>query len=309
MLSMDTMTILPIALALAGIACFALYFGMRRPAAMVSIEERLAQFSDRQYTLEELELALPFTQRVVSPIILRFARSASRLTPRSSTEKLRVKLIEAGSPSRLGPTEFLGLKIVLAGVLGGLVFLMMAISGQALMQLVVLPAVVGVIGYMVPGIWLGRKVKERKKNIQSSLADAIDLLTISVEAGLGFDPALQRVAGKWNNELTFEFRRMLHEMRIGKSRREAMRELATRCNVEDLNVFIASIIQADQLGVSITQVLRTQSRQLRVRRRQRAQEQAQKAPIKMLFPMAFLIFPAIYVVILGPAIPRLIEGL
>ena len=101
---------------------------------------------------------------------------------------------------------------------------------------------------------------------------------------------------------------MLHEMRIGKSRREAMRELATRCNVEDLNVFIASIIQADQLGVSITQVLRTQSRQLRIRRRQRAQEQAQKAPIKMLFPMALLIFPAIYVVILGPAIPRLLES-
>jgi tight adherence protein C len=101
---------------------------------------------------------------------------------------------------------------------------------------------------------------------------------------------------------------MLHEMRVGKSRREAMRELATRCNVDDLNVFVSSIIQADQLGVSITQVLRTQSKQLRIRRRQRAQEQAQKAPIKMLFPMALLIFPALYVVLLGPAVPRLIEG-
>jgi tight adherence protein C len=176
------------------------------------------------------------------------------------------------------------------------------------MQLVGIPLAVGAVAYMIPGMWLGRKIKERRNNIQTSLADAIDLLTISVEAGLGFDPALQRVADKWENELTWEFRRMLHEMRIGKSRREAMRELATRCNVDDLNIFVSSIIQADQLGVSITQVLRTQSRQLRIRRRQRAQEQAQKAPIKMLFPMALLIFPALYVVILGPAIPRLIAG-
>jgi tight adherence protein C len=161
----------------------------------------------------------------------------------------------------------------------------------------------------MPGMWLSRKTKERQKGIQMALADAIDLLTISVEAGLGFDPALQRVADKWENELTWEFRRMLHEMRVGKSRREAMRELANRCNVDDLNIFVSSIIQADQLGVSITQVLRTQSRQLRIRRRQRAQEQAQKAPIKMLFPMALLIFPALYVVLLGPAIPRLVEGL
>lgn len=299
---------LPLALGLAGIACIILYFGLRRPAAAVSIEERLAQFSDRQYTLEELELTQPFSQRVLSPIFLRLARSVSRFTPRSSSEKIRIQLIEAGSPSKLGVTEFMGLKVVLAGFCGGLIFLMMALSGQSLMQLVAFPLVVGTIGYMIPGIWLSRKIKDRRNNIQMSLADAIDLLTISVEAGLGFDPALQRVADKWENELTWEFRRMLHEMRIGKSRREAMRELATRCNVDDLSVFVSSIIQADQLGVSITQVLRTQSRQLRIRRRQRAQEKAQKAPIKMLFPMALLIFPALYVVILGPAIPKLAAG-
>ncbi len=299
---------LPLALGMAGVACFILYFGMRRPVADISIEERLAQFSDRQFTLEELELALPFSQRVLAPFFLKFARSVSRFTPRSSTEKIRTQLIEAGSPSKLGVAEFLGLKLVLAGIGGGLIFLLMAFSGQSLVQLVLFPIVVAGICYMMPGIWLGRKIKERRNNIQMSLADAIDLLTISVEAGLGFDPALQRVAVKWDNELTWEFRRMLHEMRIGKSRREAMRELSTRCNVEDLNVFVASIIQADQLGVSITQVLRTQSRQLRIRRRQRAQEKAQKAPIKMLFPMALLIFPALYAVILGPAIPKLISG-
>ena len=162
---------------------------------------------------------------------------------------------------------------------------------------------------MIPGIWLDKKIKARRKEIQLSLADAIDLLTISVEAGLGFDPAMQRVVEKWDNALTREFSRMLSEMRIGKSRREAMRELATRCNVDDLNVFISSIMQADQLGVSITQVLRTQSKQMRIRRRQRAEEAAHKAPIKMIFPMVLLIFPAMYVVIIGPAIPQILDSL
>ena len=305
---METAMLLPLALGLAGIACIVLYVGMRRPAAAVSIEERLAQFSDRQYTLEELELALPFSQRVLAPVFLRLARAASRFTPRSNTEKVRTQLLEAGSPSRLGVAEFIGLKIVLAGICGGFIFLMMALSGSGVLQLVGLPLALGVLGYKMPGIWLSRKTKDRKKEILKSLPDAIDLLTISVEAGMGFDPALQRVADKWENELTWEFRRMLHEMRVGKSRREAMRELATRCNVDDLNVFVASIIQADQLGVSITQVLRTQAKQLRIRRRQRAQEQAQKAPIKMLFPMVFLIFPALYAVLLGPAVPQILKS-
>jgi tight adherence protein C len=301
--------LLPLALGLAGFACIALYFGTRRPAAAISIEDRLAHFSDRQYSLEEMELAQPFSQRVLAPFFMRIARSASRFTPRSSSEKIRVQLIEAGSPSKLGVMEFMGLKIVLGAICGGLVFLMMALSGGSLLQLVGIPLAIGAIGYRMPSMWLSRKSQDRQKSIQLALPDAIDLLTISVEAGLGFDPALQRVAEKWENELTWEFRRMLHEMRIGKSRREAMRELASRCNVEDLNVFVSSIVQADQLGVSITQVLRTQSRQLRVRRRQRAQEKAQKAPIKMLFPMALLIFPALYVVLLGPAIPQLLENL
>jgi tight adherence protein C len=305
---METMTLLPIALALAAAACAVIYMGTRKPASALTIEDRLAQFSERQYSLEELELAQPFTQRVVAPSVLRAARFLSRFTPRSNVEKLRQNLVEAGSPPRLGVSEFLGLRIVLAGLCGGVVFLLFALSGSSLMNLLLFPIVIAGVGYMMPGIWLSRKIKDRKKSVQLSLPDAIDLLTISVEAGLGFDPALHRVADKWDNELTFEFRRMLHEMRIGKSRREAMRELANRCNVDDLNVFVSSIIQADQLGVSITQVLRTQSRQLRIRRRQRAEEAAHKAPIKMLFPMALLIFPALYAVILGPAIPKMLEG-
>jgi tight adherence protein C len=178
-----------------------------------------------------------------------------------------------------------------------------------LMSMMLFPIVIAAVGYMVPGIWLSRKIKARRKEIQLALADVIDLLTISVEAGLGFDPAMQRVVEKWQNALTQEFGRMLSEMRIGKSRREAMKEMTKRCNVDDLNVFISSIIQADQLGVSITQVLRVQSQQMRMRRRQRAEEQAHKAPIKMLFPMVFLIFPALYIVILGPAVPQIMGSI
>jgi tight adherence protein C len=171
-----------------------------------------------------------------------------------------------------------------------------------------LPFVLAALGWIVPNAWLSRRISQRKRAIQRALPDAIDLLVISVEAGLGFDQALLRVVEKWDNELTREFARTLSEMRMGIPRRQALRDLARRVNVDDLNVFIASLVQADQLGVSISQVLRAQANQMRLRRRQRAQELAHKAPIKMIFPMVFLIFPALYVVILGPAIPRIVEA-
>jgi tight adherence protein C len=294
-------------LAIGGAALIAM--GMRSSSASAKIEERLAQYADNPVSMEELELSLPFSERVLSPMFLRLARSASRLTPRSNVEILRQKLLEAGSPSKIGPSEFLGLRIVVGGIAGGGLFLLFVLTGAALMQLLLFPLLIAGIGYMIPGVWLSRKIKDRQKEIQLALPDAIDLLTISVEAGLGFDPALQRVAEKWDNELTREFRRMLSEIRMGKSRREALREMANRINVDDLNVFIASIVQADQLGVSISQVLRVQSKQMRLRRRQRAEEKAHKAPIKMLFPMILLIFPAMYVVILGPAIPQVMNSL
>lgn len=306
---MDPVLLLALLIALVAGAAALLYMGVRSSKATVKIEERLAQYVDVPVSMEELELSLPFGERVVAPFVLKLARTASRLTPRSNVESLRQQLLEAGSPSRIGPTEFLGLRIVVGGLAGGAFFLMFALTGADLTQLLLFPAVVAVLGYMIPGIWLSRKIKDRKKEIQLSLPDAIDLLTISVEAGLGFDPALQRVAEKWDNELTREFQRMLSEIRMGKSRREALREMANRINVDDLNVFIASIVQADQLGVSIAQVLRVQSRQMRMRRRQRAEAKAHKAPIKMLFPMIMLIFPAMYVVILGPAIPQILDSL
>jgi len=149
---------------------------------------------------------------------------------------------------------------------------------------------------------LGNKISTRKNSVIKSLPDALDLLTICVEAGLGFDQAMQKVAEKWEDELSRSFARVLHEVRLGKIRREALRDMAERLDVSDVTSFIAAVIQAEQLGVSIAKVLRIQSDQMRVRRRQRAEEKAHQAPVKMLFPMVFLIFPAIWVVLLGPAI-------
>ena len=156
--------------------------------------------------------------------------------------------------------------------------------------------------------WLRSKIKARKKSVLKTLPDAIDVMTISVEAGLAFDGAMQRVADKWDNELGREFRRAISEMRVGKSKCDALHELVDRTAVPDLSTFVASIIQADHLGVSIAKVLRIQSEQMRIRRRQRAEEQAHKAPILMMIPMVFLIFPSTYIVLLGPAVPKVMTA-
>jgi tight adherence protein C len=300
-------------LLITGSALLLIVVGVRMPAKEVSIEDRLAAFAERPIPLEQLELQRSFSERVLKPLVLTWSRRIARFTPKQNVERLRIALLEAGSPRGLGVVEFMGLRGVMALLLGGTALLLVVFTGSTLRPISVLgmkipgivlfPGPLAMLGYTIPGIWLNQRIRKRKKEIQKALPDAIDLLTISVEAGLGFDPALARVAEKWDNELSREFRRLLQDMRIGKQRREALREVAIRCGVDDLRVFISSIVQADQLGVSITQVLRVQSQQMRIKRRQRAEELAQKAPIKMLFPMVFLIFPAMYVIILGPAIP------
>lgn len=283
-------------------------FGLsRQRRQVISIDERLANFADRPASLEERELSLPFSERVLKPLIKNWSTRLGSKSPTKSNEKIRMKLAQAGNPSGMGVSEFLGLRVLLALGLSVGVFLLLTLVGNASLAILLGP-ILGVFGFMMPGIWLDRKIKSRRKEITKTLPDAIDLLTISVEAGLGFDPALMRVAEKWDNALSREFARVLSEMRIGKAKREALREMSQRVDEEGLATFISSVIQADQLGVSITHVLRIQSEAMRMKRRQRAEAAAQKAPLKMLFPMIFLIFPALYVVILGPAIPRMIEA-
>lgn len=287
-----------------------IFLGMRgKKSKTNNIEDRLSAFAMQPMSLHEQEMKEGFTTRVLQPAVKRWSQSLGARSPAASMERVRLKLASAGNPNGLGPVEFLGMRyLVAAGLGGGLGFLLMFVGLGLAMSLVV-GAVCAALGFMMPGIWLDRKIKARRKDIMKSLPDAIDLLTISVESGLGFDPALQRVAEKWDNSLTREFARVLSEMRIGKPKREALREMAIRADEDGLTTFVSSVIQADTLGVPITQVLRIQSEAMRVRRRQKAEELAQKAPLKMLFPMVFLIFPALYVVILGPAIPQIMRSL
>lgn len=294
----------------AALAIFGLFIKMSLPRAdAVSIEERLSTFAERPKTLEELELEQPFNERVIKPIIAGLMGFASKLTPSQAAEKVRTQLVLAGNPYNMQAAEFTAMRLIAGSMLLGVSLLIALFVMQlAPPQMLMATLVGGAIGYLAPSFWLGRKIKARQKVIQQILPDAIDLMTISVEAGLAFDGAMQRVADKWNNPLSMEFQRAISEMRVGKTKRDALREIVARTAVPDLSTFVASIIQADQLGVSIAKVLRIQSEQMRIRRRQRAEEQAHKAPILMMIPMVFLIFPATYIVILGPSVPKIMQA-
>jgi tight adherence protein C len=290
---------------LAGIGL--MVFGLTRVRQPDAIGERLNQFTERQMTLEEMELQQPLMQRVFVPAVRSVLVLLGKYGPKQSAERLRTNLQQAGSPGGITPTMFIGLRVVLALVIG-LIITIVTIQSMPITQGLLYSALGFVLGYMLPVMWLGRKISGRKKSITKALPDALDLLCISVEAGLAFDLALQRVTQKWDDELSREFKRVLSDIRLGRTRREGLKELAVRTGVEDVQTFTAAVIQADQLGVSMSKILRLQSDQMRVRRRQRAEEAAQKAPIKMLFPMVFLIFPALFVIILGPAVPRLMSA-
>lgn len=272
-----------------------------------SIEDRLAEFGtlDRPVTLEELELSLPFAERVILPILDRLAEFAMRFSPSKSQEAMQHKLDLAGNPYEM--SRFIGARILMAILLGGagLALLFLA-KDLPFIQRIAMPAVGASLGYYLPVLSLGGKISKRQKEIVKALPDALDLLTICVEAGLGFDAAMAKVAEKWDNELCLAFNRVIQELQLGKLRREALREMADRMDVTDVSTFVAAIIQADQLGVSIARVLRIQSEQMRMRRRQRAEEMASQAGIKMLPAIAFLIFPAIFIILLGPAVIQVI---
>jgi tight adherence protein C len=218
-------------------------------------------------------------------------------------ENVQHQLDLAGNPYGWSPTQFLGFRFLAALLLGGLgVVVLILAKGMALPRRLVLTGIMAVGGYYLPSLWLRSKTSSRQREIARSLPDALDLLTICVEAGLGFDGAIARVAEKWDDALSKEFRRVLQEVQLGKLRREALRGMSNRIEVQEVSTFVAAIVQAEELGVSIAKVLRIQADEMRRRRRQRAEELARQAPIKMLPAIAFLIFPAIFVVLLGPAV-------
>ena len=285
-----------------GVLALALVIGLGAPREEEVLQARLAEFAARDVpvTLEEIELSIPFTQRVIVPILRQIAEFISRFTPQSIIEDTRRRLELAGNPVRLGAAEFFVLQIFAGIALFGLVHLLLLRAPPT--QRWALSLAIGGIGFYYPRLWLNQQIARRKKEILKTLPDALDLLVICVEAGLGFDAAMQRVAERWNNELGKAFARVLQEIALGRSRKDALRDMAARVDLPEMTTFVAAIIQAEQLGVSIAKVLHIQADQMRLRRRQRAEELARQAPIKMLFPLVFLIFPAMFVVLLGPAL-------
>ncbi|MDH4207272.1 MAG: type II secretion system F family protein [Anaerolineae bacterium] len=302
--------LLPLLLALGiGGGVLIVFLGLAsRQRGTVVMEERLGEFGTRsEVTLEDIELSEPFLDRVIKPLLRTVARALDRLTPRRSVENIQHNLDLAGNPRGWNPAEFAGLRLSAAVALAALGLGLTIVTRAPLRNMILITAIVGALGYFLPTIWLTLRIRSRKANILKALPDALDLLTISVEAGLGFDAAMTKVTEKWVNELSQAFTRVLVEIRMGTLRREALRAMADRAEVPELTSFVAAIIQADQLGVSLARVLHIQSEQMRIRRRQRAEELAHQAPIKMMIPLVFLIFPALFVVLLGPALPPLRE--
>jgi tight adherence protein C len=255
------------------------------------------------------ELQKPFIERIVKPTLNWLSNFTKAFTPAKKRAGIEKKLILAGTPGGLDTTEFLSLQYGIAVILGILAYIL-GYLGHWGPLFNIIWALWGIgFGYSLVNMYLSIRIKNRQMEIVKDLPDVLDLLTVSVEAGLGFDAALQRVVQKMTGAISVEFAKTLQEIKMGKHRREALRDLGLRTGIDDLNTFISAIVQADQLGVSIGNVLRVQSEQMRRKRRQRIEEKAMKAPIKMLIPMVLFIFPTIFIVLLGPAAMQMIEGL
>jgi tight adherence protein C len=264
---------------------------------------RIDEFAAREEiaSIEEIELTLPFTDRVFVPIIRSISEFVVRLTPQTTLERTTRQLELAGNPGNWSAANFWAARGALTILFTGLGFLLATRSAEGSGRILLYMLGGGGLGFMVPAMLLRSKIDRRKEAIIKKLPDALDLMTICVDAGLTFNAAMQKVDDKWDDPLAQEFGRVIYEMQLGKSRRQALRDMVDRMDVPDVTSFIAAVLQADQLGVGIGKVLRIQAEQMRIRRRQRAEEKAQQAPVKMLFPMVFLIFPSIFIVLLGPA--------
>jgi tight adherence protein C len=301
----------PIIVAAAGAAAVLMIaFGLAGARQEDPLKARLSQLGQMTAKdLQELELQQPFIDRTFRPLAGRLSGAVARITSSSFSERTEKRLAMAGNPGDMKVADWLAIKAIATGVTAGAMFIVFGILGGDLVQGTLLGLLGAGIGYIGPEFWLGGRVKKRQKGILLQIPDALDLLTISVRAGLGFDAALGKVVEKLKGPLVDEFRRALAEVRVGKARREALRDIVPRTEVQPLTNFIGAIIQAEQLGVSISKVLQVQSEQLRIERRQRAEEMAAKAPIKMLFPLVGCIFPSLFVVILGPALILIMTNL
>jgi tight adherence protein C len=269
--------------------------------------EELQSFTPHNNGGIEDELQTAFKDRIYKPMLQKASAFTQKYTPLKQRESTEKKLINAGRPLGWSASDFISVQYATAAIFAIVAYILSSVS-QATSGVQYMATVWGFIGgYVLLFSFLKVNISRRQAGIEKELPDVLDLLTISIEAGLGFDAALQRVVQKSQGPLAQEFSQSLQEMRMGKTRKEALRDLGLRNDVGDLNNFVGAIIQADQLGVSMGNVLRTQSEQMRVIRRQRVEEKAMKAPIKMLIPMVLFIFPTIFLILLGPSVLQIME--
>lgn len=276
---------------------------LERLNSIVQVKEK------RQKRLEVDELEKPFFERIIRPFISRIATRANRSNAPTSSTGLDKKLIEAGSPWDLTASEFKAIQLLSALIFLGVAGSICLFFRLALPLLIALGAAGAAFGFVFPQFYLGRLISKRQKIMRKSLPNCLDLLCVSVEAGLGFDMALAKVVDKFEGPLSDEFKRGLDEITVGRPRKDALKDVSKRCGIDDLEMFINAVVQAEQLGIAIANVLRIQADQMRIKRRQRIEELAMKAPLKMLFPMIFFIFPTIFIIVLGPVALKVMAAL
>ncbi len=247
------------------------------------------------------ELERPFAERVLGPLGDQLVGTGRKLVRADTAQRLQYRLNVAGNPPGWDANRIIGLKVLGLAILGGLGFLYLAGRDMSFIRLLIFTAMAGSFGYLLPNVLLYNAGTKRSKLMMNTLPDALDLLTVSVEAGLGFDAAVDRVARNTEGPLAQEFSRLLQEMNIGMGRTDAMRAMAERTSLDDLKSFCLAMVQADSLGIPIGRVLRIQSKEMRTKRRQRAEEKAQQVPVRMMIPLVLFILPCLFLVILGPA--------
>ncbi|MCJ7702909.1 MAG: type II secretion system F family protein [Anaerolineales bacterium] len=246
-----------------------------------------------------------FVERTITPFLRRIAKLFGRLTPAQAMGATEHRLMLAGQPFGLGAREYFGVRLLFLLTGAGLALLLLRLGFEV--RNIVGAVLSMVVCYLLPIVWLRRLIRERQNNLIKSLPDALDMLSVCATAGLGFDQAMQRVSEFWHTSMGHEFGRVISEMEMGVSRSEALRNLAYRSDVKEISSFVSIIVQAEQLGMSISNTINSIAQQMRIERRFKAQEQARKLPNKIVFPLAFFIFPSMIAVILGPSVPALLD--
>lgn len=289
------------------LSCGLVIGGLRKWASAETPKQRLERLSTSQNPVDQAELELPFVDRVITPWLRRQLQASGRLAPSYNVERLRQNLVRANYPYGLTVLDFFGVKLLASLLMAAVTLFLVGLRSTLSLKAMLLPVVAAMVAFLAPDFWLGSRMRQRQQQLRRSLPDALDMLTICVDAGAGLDSGMLKISEKWKTAIATEFGKVVAEIRIGMSRREALQNLVWRTDVAEVSSFVAVLLQAEQFGLSIASVLHTQSEQMRIRRAQRAEEEARKVPIKMLFPLIFFIFPALLAVTIGPTIPIMIE--